>query len=163
MTAPDDYFDRVFCISVLEHIDDIEVKQKGIAEMVRMVKPGGKLILTFDLGINMPLNNILDIIQWSGLIPAGNINLKFPRKRFVNYGNGQHMDVFGLVLEKSDEKIFADYSGSNEIPMYRAYEKYKTLAGFYAVKYGSVLAARDLQRKWGPLRVFVKSLLGHYR
>lgn len=163
MTAPDDYFDRIFCISVLEHIDDIEIKQRGISEMVRILKPGGRLILTFDLGINMPLNNILDIIQWSGLIPANNIDMRFPKNRFVNYGNGQNVDVFGLVLEKNAQKIYIDHTKTKEIPLYKAYEKYKSVAQMYAVKYGSVLAARDLQRKWGPLRVFVKSLLGHYR
>jgi ubiquinone/menaquinone biosynthesis C-methylase UbiE len=163
MSAPDEYFDRVFCISVLEHIDDIEIKQKGIAEMVRILKPGGKLILTFDLGINNPLNNILNIIQYSGLIPQNNIDLRFPQNRFVNYGNGQNVDVFGLVLEKNAQKIYTDHSRTREIPIHRAYDKYKSLAEFYAVKYGSVLAARDLKRKFGPFRVFIKSLLGKYR
>ena len=163
MSSPDDHYDRVFCISVLEHIDEIEVKQKGIAEMVRILKPGGRLILTFDLGINMPLNNIFNIIQWSGLIPANNIDLRFPQDRFVNYGNGQNVDVFGLLLEKSEQSIFIDHSKTKKIPLHKAYDKYKSLAEMYAVKYGSVLAARDLQRKFGPLRVFIKSLLGKYR
>jgi SAM-dependent methyltransferase len=163
MTAPDNYFDRVFCISVLEHIEDITVKQKGIREMVRMLKPGGLLILTFDLGIGNPLNNILDIVQYSGLMPQDGINLKFPRRRFVNYGNGTNVDVFGLVLEKSDEKIYKDHSEKEELPMYKAYDKYADLASFYAVKYNSILAARDLQSRFGPFKVFVKSILGKYR
>jgi len=163
MTAPDNYFDRVFCISVLEHIEDITVKQQGIKEMVRMLKPGGLLILTFDLGIANPLNNILDIIQYSGLTPGGDINLKFPRKRFVNYGNGSNVDVFGLVLEKSNDKIYKDHSETTELPMYAAYERYSKLAEFYTVPYNSISAARDLKSRLGPLKVFIKSLLGKYR
>ena len=56
LTAADDFFDVVYCISVLEHVDDIAVKQQGILEMARIVKPGGKLIFTFDVGLKMPLN-----------------------------------------------------------------------------------------------------------
>jgi 2-polyprenyl-3-methyl-5-hydroxy-6-metoxy-1,4-benzoquinol methylase len=163
MTAPDNYYDRVFCISVLEHIDDIRVKQQGIREMARMVKPGGLLIMTFDLGIDNPLNNILNIIQYSGLVPRGGIDLKFPRKRFVDYGNGNNVDVFGLVLEKSDDRIFTDHSEKKEIPQYEAYDKYAKLAEFYAVDYNSMLAARDLRSRFGPLKVFLKSILGKYR
>lgn len=162
MSSPDNYFDRVFCISVLEHIEDDQVKQKGLQEMVRILKPGGRLILTFDLGINLPLNNILDIVQYSGLIPAGFLDLRFPQKRFVNYGNSTNVDVFGLVLQKSDEKIFTDHSEEKQIPMYKAYERYANLAGFYAVDYSSILVAKDLRSKFGPLKVFVKSILKKY-
>lgn len=163
MTAPDNYYDRVFCISVLEHIDDITVKQKGILEMVRILKPGGRLVVTFDLGLNNPLNNILDIIQYSGLIPTKGIDLKFPQKRFVNYGNGSTVDVFGLILEKSNEKIYSDATETSELPMYEAYKRYSTLAGFYAVPYDTILVARDLKSKFGLLKAILKSLLGKYR
>ncbi len=163
MTAPDNFYDRVFCISVLEHIDDLSVKQEGLLEMARMLKPGGQLILTFDLGISNPLNNIFNIIQCSGLIPGANLDLKFPKKRFVNYGGGSNVDVFGLVLHKSDEKIYTDHSETQEIPMYQAYDRYSKLAGFYALNYNSILAARELGQKLGPLKVFVKSILGKYR
>lgn len=163
MSAADGYFDTVFCISVLEHIDNAEVKEQGIKEMVRMLKPGGKLILTFDLGINNPLNNIFSIIQYSGLSPYGAINFKFPIRRFVNYGNESNVDVFGLVLEKNDELIFLNHSEKKQIPQYQAYKRYSDLASFYNVRYNSILAARDLDTKLGPLKVFIKALLGKYK
>jgi SAM-dependent methyltransferase len=162
ISAPNDYYDRVFCISVLEHIENIETKQKGIKELVRILKPGGRLILTFDLGIKLPLNNILDILQYSGLTPFDCINLKFPKERFVNYGQGTNVDVFGLVLEKNPEMIFVDHNKQKEIPQYSAYDRYAELAGFYALAYSDVLAARDLKRKFGPFRVLIKSLLKKY-
>ncbi|MHA7646448.1 class I SAM-dependent methyltransferase [Nitrosopumilus sp. S4] len=56
----DNYFDRVFCISVIEHLEE-EIHNgkyinnhkknfdvKAIAELLRVLKPGGLLILTFD-------------------------------------------------------------------------------------------------------------------
>ena len=163
LTAKDESFDVVFCISVLEHIDDISVKQQGVKEMARIVKPGGKLILTFDLGINMPLNDIFQIIQYSGLTPAGTIDFHWPKERFVNYGNGSTVDVFGLVLEKPAYLIYKDGNKNKEIPAYTASAPYIRLAEHYAISYNQALAARDLKSsKIGPLKVFIKSILGKY-
>lgn len=44
---PAQSFDRVFCISVIEHIP--ENRFKVIEETVRVLKPGGKLLLTYDV------------------------------------------------------------------------------------------------------------------
>ncbi len=43
----EDTFDRVFSISVLEHMDD-ETLRNAMREMERVLKPGGLLVLTFD-------------------------------------------------------------------------------------------------------------------
>lgn len=43
----DEYFDVVSCVSVLEHLLP-EDRIKGIKEMARVVKKGGKLIITYD-------------------------------------------------------------------------------------------------------------------
>jgi len=64
----DNSFDRVFCISVLEHLEEESVNGKivnyrkknfdvkAIGEMLRVLKPGGFLVLTFDWDEN-PENN----------------------------------------------------------------------------------------------------------
>lgn len=44
---PDNYFDSVFCISVLEHTK--EPPMRYINEMLRVLKPGGNLLLTVDV------------------------------------------------------------------------------------------------------------------
>ncbi len=44
--AADESFDVVTCISVVEHIP---FKEYALKEMLRVLKPGGKLILTYDL------------------------------------------------------------------------------------------------------------------
>ncbi len=49
---PDNWFDRVFCISVLEHIYERHVGEGrllAVKEMIRVLKPGGVLMLTFDV------------------------------------------------------------------------------------------------------------------
>ena len=45
----DNYFDKVFCISVLEHMDSTS-RTKGLEELLRVLKPGGILLLTLDVG-----------------------------------------------------------------------------------------------------------------
>jgi len=44
---PDGFFDKVFCISVIEHMEK-DVVEKSMKEMVRVLKPGGKLLMTID-------------------------------------------------------------------------------------------------------------------
>ena len=46
----DGSFDRVFCLSVLEHMRDGH--RTALNELSRVVKPGGKLILTFDVTVS---------------------------------------------------------------------------------------------------------------
>ncbi len=163
MTADDNYFDRVFCISVLEHVEQIEVKQQGLKEMARILKPGGKLILTFDCGLKMALNDIYQNILFTGLVPSGTIDFHWPEKRFVNYGNGSTVDVFGIVLEKPNYMIDDDYLGKHKIPAYQANALSQRYAEHYAVSYNQILAARDLKRPFGALRVFIKSFIHKYK
>jgi SAM-dependent methyltransferase len=55
---PDGYFDRVFSISVLEHVvyllkEDTTVILKGfVNELLRVLKPGGLVVLTFDVNMS---------------------------------------------------------------------------------------------------------------
>lgn len=49
LPLPDTSMDMVYCISVLEHIPQFE---STIREMARILKPDGRLILTFDLDLN---------------------------------------------------------------------------------------------------------------
>ena len=44
----DDYFDYVTCLSVLEHIESSKEVVAGVEGMKRVLKPGGKLLLTVD-------------------------------------------------------------------------------------------------------------------
>ena len=46
---PEGHYSSIYCISVLEHTDDYEAVVK---EFSRVTKPGGNLILTFDISID---------------------------------------------------------------------------------------------------------------
>lgn len=45
---PDNFFDRVFCLSLMEHIP-VEFWEQCIKEFERVLKPGGRLIITLDM------------------------------------------------------------------------------------------------------------------
>ena len=45
---PDAHFDRVFCLSVIEHVPR-ELWAPMMREMARVVRPGGRLVMTMDL------------------------------------------------------------------------------------------------------------------
>jgi len=49
LTYRDASFDALYCISVLEHCSDYDKILKGFA---RILKPGGRLILTFDISLD---------------------------------------------------------------------------------------------------------------
>lgn len=49
LSWPDESFDRVYSISVLEHIQPAENAQAALAQLGRVLKRGGKMILTVDL------------------------------------------------------------------------------------------------------------------
>ncbi len=158
LNVPDESFDRVFCISVIEHIEEPSVWQNGIKEMVRVLKSGGRLIITVDLGINCPLTNPLDIIKYSGLIPSGSIDLHWTEKRFVNL-NGNGMDVFGMILEKSNKNIFADYKCEKTIVEYEANNKFIP----DTISKSQIQIGKDITRKYGKLIALIKLVLGKYK
>ena len=50
LSWPDNYFDRVFCHSVIEHLP-LEKVRAGVWHMKRVLKPGGLLVMTVDSGL----------------------------------------------------------------------------------------------------------------
>jgi SAM-dependent methyltransferase len=56
-------FDAVYCISVLEHTTCFET---SVSECARVLKPGGRLLLTFDVATDMiaeiPVHRVMDLL-----------------------------------------------------------------------------------------------------
>lgn len=48
---PDIKFDKIYCISVLEHIKNKETRHKCLDNLIRLLKPNGQLFFSFDFVI----------------------------------------------------------------------------------------------------------------
>ncbi len=104
-----DSADRVFCLSVIEHLPS-QVARFGMEEIARVLKPGGRAVLTVDVNMLSELSRPLDLIWDSGLLPVGELELKWPRERFGMFCDGrQPADVFGMVLEKDGSEVKTSY------------------------------------------------------
>lgn len=107
---PSDQFDRVFCISVIEHVPRRKVRGL-VREMARILKPGGFLIMTVDVNIEYDMARPMDLIWESGLVPTKGLSLDWPAQRLGRSDNlRSSADVYGLVLEKPVSTINANYS-----------------------------------------------------
>ncbi len=112
----DETFDVVISVSVLEHMSD-ELKVKGIKEMARVLRPGGKMGITFDFGMSVgqghtPIDSLMDIhrlfVEPSGLSIYGDGKLhatsgiqttvkRYQYHKFPFWG--------GALLEKALRKV----------------------------------------------------------
>lgn len=66
--------DALYCISVLEHIPDFE---KTVAEIARILKPGGLCLITCDINLAPEDSLQLDTVQYTRLMSA--IDIAFVR------------------------------------------------------------------------------------
>ncbi len=100
MAFPENYFDRVFCLSVMEHIPQRDWK-KCIQEFERVLKPGGRLIITLDMNINEANNRLYSkLIDYCKLKLVGNPNYEVPIKDEARKRRHRHFyETMGLVWE----------------------------------------------------------------
>jgi SAM-dependent methyltransferase len=77
---PDQSFDAIYCISVLEHTSDYSAV---LSEFKRVLKPGGVLCVTFDIAIN----GDADISPEKAQALLADICSLFPNGEPVNYSN----------------------------------------------------------------------------
>lgn len=118
-------FDRVYCISVLEHIPLRRDRINAMREIARVLKPDGVALVTVDVNIQKRIVNPLDLLWESGLDLYGGMSLSMPRRRLgIFCDEKQPADVFGFALVKRSDLIHLDYEGAREItngdvPRYR--------------------------------------------
>ena len=89
---PAEQFDVVTCVSVLEHLPET-ARLRGLSEMARVLRPGGRLIVTYDL---------VDGDITDRLVSASGCSAK----ELVYFWASRHLyaphapDVVGMVLVK---------------------------------------------------------------
>lgn len=102
LSFPDGFFDRVFCLSVIEHIPQSEWSL-CMEQLARVVRPGGRLVLTLDM--SAPDANVhvyKRLIATCPLDLIGNVDYPVPipdeDKRLRHPGHGY--ETVGLVWRK---------------------------------------------------------------
>ncbi len=78
---PSDHYDRIICNHVLEHVDDA----KALAEIFRMLKPGGKVVLTTPI-----------VEGWAKTYE--NPSIISPADRQLHFGQADHVRIYGRDL-----------------------------------------------------------------
>lgn len=127
----DNQFDRVFCISVLEHLKDRANKwslvrnagpfsrlfrrdiHDSLVEFRRVLKPGGLIVLTFDFP-RINLDYLRKVVAQTGLKFAGNVS--FDRPQTSLYDAERKLYCFRAVLTTVGKTI----SGANVVGGRRA-------------------------------------------
>jgi len=89
------FFDRIFCISVLEHIP--QDRQPGsLRELGRVLKPGGLLLVTMDLNGRSFAEDAERLVMASGLSLVGSLDYFVPR----SLRHSADYEVLGVVFTK---------------------------------------------------------------
>ena len=104
---PASYYDKVFCISVLEELGDWRDIMRALDEFRRIVRPSGKIVVTVDVPFvtsePTPLYKGLDIgdfvsaVDHAGLEFVGQVN--YDRDEALNHPE-YNLCVFHCVLQK---------------------------------------------------------------
>ena len=109
--------DRAFSISVMEHVPP-DVRRRGMQELARILKPGGRAILTVDMSLWFEMNRPLELVSESGLNFCGLVDLRWPTRRFGMFSDdpvkGMPADVFGMVLLKDGGEVETFYRRGEE-------------------------------------------------
>ena len=93
----DKKFDKIFCISVLEHLG-FESMKKSLREFNRTLKDEGKIILTFDYP-TIHLDDFRKALNESGLTFAGDASFELPDNAI--FSDAYQLYSFRAVLKKN--------------------------------------------------------------
>ncbi len=99
---PYESFDRIFCLSVLEHVDPDEAGEM-IESAARLLRPGGRMMLTVDLFLDLEPFGVLKRNHWG-----------------VNHDVRSLVERSGLTLEAGDPKEllgFAEFDLAGVVAM----------------------------------------------
>jgi ubiquinone/menaquinone biosynthesis C-methylase UbiE len=96
---PDEMFDQVFCLAVLDHLSASDRKQ-AMGELKRVLKKGGKLYLDVPNRLAYHWRGAFEIMRLFKLYPAGKIHFFTPGElKGLLRAHGMHMEnSIGLTI-----------------------------------------------------------------
>ena len=83
MKMSDDHFDRIFCISSIEHISPKKSIEDVLSDFARMLKPDGIVTVTFDLP-DISVEEFLSFSSNAGLSPVGEVEREEPEDILID-------------------------------------------------------------------------------
>ena len=84
-------------------------------EISRILRPGGRAIVTVDMSMWFELNRPLDLVWDSGLSLVTPVDLRWPQQRFGIFSDSQlPADVLGMTLLKEDYFVETQYRRKGE-------------------------------------------------
>jgi len=87
-------------------------------EIARVLKPGGRAVLTVDMSMWFEINRPLDLVWESGLNLFRSADLRWPTRRFGMFSdedvNGLPADVYGMTLVKEGGEVETQYRHADE-------------------------------------------------
>lgn len=95
-----DWFNIIYCISVLEHTADYE---KIIEELYRVLRPGGELVVTFDLS----LDGTRDICVEKGAELLTALTKRFDSSNNISLDLKSHVSLTGIFTTNTAKGIDA--------------------------------------------------------
>ncbi len=91
-------FDRIFCISTLEHLDPIS-REQALEQFARNLAPNGLVVLTVDYPKVIP-EDLLESASEAGLVPAKKAHLGTPPEGALSNG---YLFIYRCVLKHRSE------------------------------------------------------------
>jgi len=101
---PDGFFSAVICVAAFDHIT-LEIAQISIAEVRRVLAPGGVILLTFD-----PPNTDEDILDEAEMLPDGTLKFVRGKQTGMLFRRYQDEEIKSLLGEPNI--ISLDHAGN---------------------------------------------------
>lgn len=98
ISARNKFFDKVFCISVFEHVSE-EVQLGALKEFARILKDDGLIVFTVDYPDVTP-DKLMRIVEEADLEFAGDVNFNIPNNAIKTNYLGRELKCFRAVLKK---------------------------------------------------------------
>lgn len=99
---PDFKFDKIYCLSVLEHISSPEIRLKCMANLLRLLKPDGILLMTLDIVVSVgkysydfyiDKDHAYEMLSWFGVK-----DFSFENAMFYEFPSGCKLNVLCLKV-----------------------------------------------------------------